>query len=156
MVPKLVEKCCSFHGTRRFISMSMGARHLSLSSARWIQSISLHWITLSSMSVLSSPIRLGLPSGLFQMGFATKILYVFLLSPIRNTCLTYLNLFTLISQISIPWSSSLHRLLQTPVTFSLLGSNIFPRTYSQTSSACVLPLTWEIKLRTHTKQHGKS
>jgi hypothetical protein len=46
--------------------------------------------------LLSSLLRLGLPRGLFPLRFPTKTLYVPLLSPIRDTCPTYLILLDLI------------------------------------------------------------
>ena len=38
------------------------------------------------IQLISSHLRLGLPSGLFPSGFPTKILYKPLLSPTRTTC----------------------------------------------------------------------
>jgi len=46
--------------------------------------------------MLSSHLRLGLLSGLFPSGFQTKILYSFLISPIRATFPAHLILFDLI------------------------------------------------------------
>jgi hypothetical protein len=46
--------------------------------------------SLRSNLILSSHLRLGLPSGLFPSGFATDILYRFLSSPIRATCTSHL------------------------------------------------------------------
>jgi hypothetical protein len=38
------------------------------------------------MLILSTHLRLGLPSGLFPSGFPTNILYAFFLFPIRAAC----------------------------------------------------------------------
>jgi hypothetical protein len=43
-------------------------------------------IFLRPISILSTHLRLGLPSGLFPWGFLTNILYVVLLALIRVTC----------------------------------------------------------------------
>jgi hypothetical protein len=44
--------------------------------------------------ILSIHLCLGLPSGLFPYGFPTKVLYVFLLAPIRATPTAHLSLLT--------------------------------------------------------------
>ena len=59
--------------------------HMSLSWASSIQSIPPHPTSWRSILILSSHLRLGLPSGLFPSGFPTKTLYTPLLSPIRAT-----------------------------------------------------------------------
>jgi hypothetical protein len=44
-----------------------------------------HPISLRSILILSTQLRLGLPSGLFLSGFHTNITYAFLLAPILAT-----------------------------------------------------------------------
>ena len=83
---QLVKKFPAFYGTRRFIIEFTSARQLSLSWARSIQSIPPYPISWRSILMLSSHLRLGLPSGLFHSHFPIKTLYTPLLSPIRATC----------------------------------------------------------------------
>ena len=72
---QLVKKFPAFHGTRRFITALTSVRHLSLSWASPIQSIYPHSTSWRSILILSTHLRLGLPSGLFPSGFPTKALY---------------------------------------------------------------------------------
>ena len=97
--PKLLKKFPAFYGTRRFITAFIRARHLSLSLARLIQSIIPYTTSRRSILILSSPLRLGLPSGLLPSGFPTKALYVPLLSPIRATYSAHLSLLDLITRM---------------------------------------------------------
>ena len=94
---QLVKKLPAFYGIRRFSTTFTSARHLSLSSATSIQSIPPHPTSCRSILILSSHLRLGLPSGLFPSGFPTKTLYTPLISPIRATCPAHLILLDFIT-----------------------------------------------------------
>ena len=78
---QLVKKFPAFYGTRRFIIAFPRARQLSLSWASTIQSVPPHPTSWRPILILSSHLRLGLPSGLFLSGFLTKTLYTPLFSP---------------------------------------------------------------------------
>jgi hypothetical protein len=62
----------AFCWTRRFITAFTSARHLSVSWTSPIQSTPPHLTSWRSILILSSYLRLGLPSGLFPSGFPTK------------------------------------------------------------------------------------
>ena len=83
---QLVKKFPAFHGTRRFITTLTSLHHLSVSWANPIQSTHPHPTSWRCNLILSTHLRLGLPSGLFTSGFPTKTLYSHLSSPIRATC----------------------------------------------------------------------
>ena len=72
---QLVKKFPAFHGTRRFITALTSVRHLSLSCASPIQSVYSHPTAWRSILILSTHLRLVLPSGFFLSGFPTKTLY---------------------------------------------------------------------------------
>ena len=72
---QLVKKFPAFHGTRRLITTLTSVRQLSLSWASPIQSVYPHPISWRSVLILSTHLRLGIPTGLFPSGFPTKTLY---------------------------------------------------------------------------------
>ena len=137
---QLVKKFPAFHATRRFITSLTNVRQLSLSWASPIQSIYPHPTSWRSILILSTHLRLGLPSGLFPSGFPTKTLYTPLYSPIRATCPAHLIILDFITRTILgeeykSFSSSLCSLLHSPVTSSLLGPNILLNTMFSTPSA---------------------
>jgi len=101
--------------------------------ARMIQSIPPHPTSWRSILILSSYLRLGLPSGLLPSGFPTNILYTPLFYLMHATCPTQLILPNLITQTIFgeeyrSFSSSLYSFLHSVVTSSLLGPNILLNT----------------------------
>ena len=78
---QLVKKFPAFYGTRRFLTAHTRARHLSLSWASPIQSSYPNPTSWRSILILSSHLRLGLPSGLLPSGFPTSTLY----TPLHHT-----------------------------------------------------------------------
>jgi hypothetical protein len=116
------------------------ALHLSLSWAR-----SIHSISIRSILMVSTHLRLHLPSGLFPSGFPTIILYVLLLCHMRATCPAPLVLLDLIILIVLGgefklWSSSLCSCLQPPVISSPFDPNILLSTlFSSTPQYIFLP-----------------
>jgi len=137
---QLVKKFPTFHGTRRFITVLTSIRHLSLSWASSIQSIYPHPTFWRSILILSTHLRLGLPSGLFPSGFPTKTPFTPLSSPTCATCPAHLILLDFISRTILgeecrSFSSSSCNLLHSPITLSLLGPNIlFNTMFSNTLS----------------------
>jgi hypothetical protein len=123
-----VKQFPAFDWTRRFITAFKIARQLAPSCASLIQFKPAHPTSWRSILILSSHLRLGLPSGLFPSGFPTKTLYTPLPSPIRATFRAHLIIdfiiHTIMGEEYRPWSSSLCSFLYSAVTSSLLDPNI--------------------------------
>jgi len=99
-----------------------------------------HPTSCRSILILTTHLRLGLPSGIFPSGFPNKTLYTPLLSPIRVTCPAHIIHLDFITRILFPEeyrspNSSLCRFLHSPVTSSVLGPSILLNTlFSNTLS----------------------
>jgi hypothetical protein len=76
-VTQLVNKYPVFYGLRIFIAVFTRTRHWTLSWARWIQSTPFHLISVRSILMSSSHLRLDLAGGFFTAGFPTETLYGF-------------------------------------------------------------------------------
>ena len=148
---QLVKKFPALYGTQCFITAFTSVRHLSLSWASSIQSILPHPNSWRFILILSSYVRLGLPSGLFPSDVPTKTLYTPLPSSIRATCPAHLILLdfttrTMLGEKYRSLSSSIFSFLHSPVTSSFLGPNIPLNTIFKTPSAYVPPSLSAIKL----------
>jgi hypothetical protein len=77
-IVQILKNFPAFYGTRKFNTVFTRALHCSLSWTTSIQSIKFHPNFLRSILILSTHLRLGLPSCLFPSGFPTNILYAFL------------------------------------------------------------------------------
>jgi hypothetical protein len=78
-----------FYGTRRFRTVFTNAHHWPLSRSRWVQCTPSQPISLRSILLLSSHLRLGLPKWSLPFRFSNQIMYAFI-SPIRATCAAHL------------------------------------------------------------------
>jgi len=117
---QLVKKFPAFRGTRRFITALTSVRHLSLSWASPIQSIYPHPTFCRSILILSTHLRLGLPSGSFPPVSPPRP-YTIPSSPIRATCPAHLIPLHFITRTILgegyrSFSSSLCSLIHSPFT----------------------------------------
>jgi len=93
----------------------------------------LHPTFWTSILILSSRLRLGLPSGLFPSGLPTKTMYTHLFSPTHSTCPAHLIFLDWMTQIILAEEyrsirSSLCSFLHSHFISSLLGPNILLNT----------------------------
>jgi len=79
--------------------------HKGLPPIRYIQCTPSHHVSLGSIPILSSHLRLVLLNVLLTSGLPTKILYAFHISPASATCPTHLILLAFITVINICWSA---------------------------------------------------
>ena len=109
---QLVKKFPAFHGTRRFIIALTSVRHLSLSWASPIQSIYPHPTSWRTILILSTHLRLGLPSGLLPSRFPTKNPYAPYSQPISFCSATHTSTYPHISEHCSPYNdhSVIHHL----------------------------------------------
>jgi hypothetical protein len=87
-VAQLLKNFQTFNGTRRFITVFTRIRHWSLSWASPIHTTPFY--SLRSILILSSHLRVGLPSDIIPSGFPTKILHAFFFSSMHATCPAHL------------------------------------------------------------------
>ena len=107
-----------FHGTPRFITALTSVRHLSLPWASSIKSITWHPTPYRSILILSTHLRLGLPSDLFPSGFPTKTLYTPLLSPHTRYIPSPSHSFRFYHPKNIWWSVQIINLYKPNVNYS--------------------------------------
>ena len=158
---QLIKKFPAFYEIWRVITTFTSAHHLSLSSARSIQSMPSHPTSWRSILILSSCLCLGLPRGLVPSGFPTKTLCTVLPSPIHATCPGHLILLNLITWTKLgekyrSLSSSLYSYLHSPVISSLLGPNFLPNTLFSNTLSLLSSLSMSDQVSHLCKSKGKN
>jgi hypothetical protein len=143
-------------GTRRFITAFTRALHLSLSWARPIQSTLPEPSPKRSVLILSTYLRLGLPSGFSTSGFPTNNICIslfphsgYMFRPPHWLDYSNYNL----RRVQIKKHYAAFSTLQSLHLFLVQISSSAP--CSQILSAYVPPLVWEIRFHTHTKPQAK-
>jgi hypothetical protein len=143
-MPLVVEPLDSFpafYGTRRLITAFPRALQFFLLWARQIQSTLTHRISPRSIFILSTHLRLRLPSGPFPSGFPTitytRFFFTYLRYKPRPSEPPQLDRSNYTCEEYKSRSSSLCSFLNAPVTSSLFGPNILLSTlFSNTPSHC--------------------
>jgi hypothetical protein len=128
----------SLHGTWKFITMFTRALHWSICWARSIQAIPSHPISIGSILLLSTHLRLGLPSGLCPSGFPTNILHAFLFSPMWCNYCVVIYLFFHNKSILI---------------FKYFGNNWIFRTSRNSKHICFILFRKNIVIMTNVLRH---
>ena len=156
----LVKKFPAFYGTQKFITAFTSARQLSLSWASSNQSLHPHSTSWRSILILSSRLRLGLPSCLFPSGFPTKTLYTSS-SPPYALHATPITFFWILS----PWKYRMSSTDRSAPHYAVSSTPLLPRpSYAQifssapcsrTPSAFVPPSMSATKFHTRTKQQAE-
>jgi len=127
-----VKKNPLIDGTRRFITASTRARHLSPSWASSLQSMPLHSNSWWSILILFSHLLLDLPSGLCQVSLPKPCIH--LSSP--HTCYmprpSHASRFVHSNDIWWSLSFSVCSFLHSPIPLSLLGPNILKKQFQPT------------------------
>ena len=112
-----------------------------------------HFTSQRSILILSSNLRLGLPSGLLPLPFPTKALYAPLFSSYMLHALPIL-VFLILSRECYLLRSTQHKapcyvVFSTHVTSSLLGPNTLLSTLFSKPLSLHPPLMWATKFRIH-------
>jgi hypothetical protein len=152
--PQLAKKFPAFYGTRKFITAFTCAQHLSVSSARSIQSMPPH--PTSRISTLISYSHLRLKSSTWFPSLRSTHQNPVCASPVSHTCHKTRQCHS--SWFDHPnniwWKVQIFKLLVMYATSFLLRPNTFFSTLFSNTSAHDAPSMWVTKSHTHTKQQA--